>query len=531
MSIYPLRVSTLSLKLPSREWVGVLAITLLALGFNLLTYDLFPTVWCDDVSFSEPAFNFALYGSYTTTVWQFQPLNTFPVVNCPLYPMLLAGWLWVFGADLFSVRALNYVLISVAGLLFWQMLLRFKLVHSARWRMALMAAFYSGFGISFAYRCSRPDPLGIVLTLVLVLLFSVRCPRARSWGLFGVAAVLPWASLTSGLYAGLACFCSVIVMRRPGFNQAIALWIGLVVGVVSVFVFFQSKGILQYFVTGASHVVGNHYVVPGQATILTKVLSVLNGTWPEYPRDYSLVILMAGTLLLAVLKWDRLKTGVNWRLVGCSTLILCVTPIFFNFVGNYSFFYAYTLFIPALLIFASIAGISALSPSNPMLDKLASAVAVMAIVLSSIVGLPLRLGLVWYFTNVSPQTSLQENVNSCINKNDVVYTEESAFFYVKPTAKVVYTRWSSMDFQKTRVPGRTFTQSEKNSLTKLVIQPGQADTFTKFFGGEWEAMAVPFGDSTRWDRVENIPWIKEMLGNYLEQGHTYRRQLQIFRRK
>ena len=140
MPVSPPRISIPFLQPFRREWILVLAVTLLTLGFNLLTFDLFPTVWSDDVSFSEPAFNFALHGTYTTTVWQFQPPNTFPVVNCPLYPMVLAGWLWIFGADLFAVRLLNDVLISVAGLLFWQMLIRFKLVGSAGWRIALTAA-------------------------------------------------------------------------------------------------------------------------------------------------------------------------------------------------------------------------------------------------------------------------------------------------------------------------------------------------------------------------------------------------------
>lgn len=531
MSISPLRVPTPSLRLPGGEWIGVLAITLLALGFNLLTFDLYPTVWCDDVSFSEPAFNFVLHGSYTSTVWQFQPLNTFPVVNCPLYPMLLAGWLWVFGADLFAVRALNDVLISVAGLLFWQMLLRFKLVHSARWRMALTAAFFLGFGISFAYRCSRPDPLGIVLTLALALLFTVKSPRARNCGLFAVALVLPWASLTSGLYAGLACFCSVLMMRRPEFKQAVVVWIGLMLGVASVFGFFYSKGILGYFIAGASQVVGNHYVVHGQATTLTKILSVLHGTWPAYLHDYSTVILMAGTIIVLGLKWLEAKAAANWRLVGCCALLILATPPLFNFVGNYSFFYSYTLFIPALIILANIAECSSQSRGKPGLHTLSTAVAVITLAAAALIGLPLRLAVVSYFTNVPPQATSQRDVNSNINAGDVVFTDESAFFLVKTAANVVYTRWSSMDFVQTRVHCRTFTQAEKDSVTKLLVHPDQADSFTKFFGGEWESMTGPIGDSTRWERVENIPWISGKLKAYLGQEHSRRREVQIFRRK
>lgn len=514
-----------------REWIIVLAITLLTLGFNLLTFDLFPTIWSDDVSFSEPAFNFALHGSYTTTVWQFQPLNTFPVVNCPLYPMILAGWLWLLGADLLTVRLLNDVLISVAGLLFWQILLKFGLVRSVGWRIALIAAFSLGTGISFAYRCSRPDPLGIVLTLVLALTFTIKSNRTRNCSLFAVAVILPWVSLTSGLFAGLACFFSVLIMRQPKFSHAMVVWTGLILGVVSVFGFFYSKGILQYFVAGASQAVGNHYVVPGQATKMTKILSVLHDTWPEYLQDHSTDILLVGTFLLLGLKWIEVKTAANWRLIGCCALLIVVPPPLFNFVGNYSFFYSYTLFIPALIIFANIAECPSLSESKPIQHRLGNAVAVATFITAALLGLPLRLAMVAYFTDVTPQPIAQRSVNSKIHADDVVFSDESGFFLAKSVAKVVYTRWSSMDFAQTRVASRTFTPAEKASVTKLLVQPDQVDSFTKFFGGEWEAMAGPFGDSTRWERLENIPWIKGKLKNYFDQGHSRRRQLQIFRRQ
>ena len=514
-----------------REWILVIGLTLLTLAFNLLTFDMFPTVWSDDVSFSEPAFNFALHGSYTTTVWQFQPPNTFPVVNCPLYPMILAGCLWLFGSDLFAVRLVNDVLISVAGLLFWQMLLRFNLVRSVGWRIALIAAFYLGTGISFAYRCSRPDPLGIVLTLVLALIFTIKSPRTRNCGLFAVAMILPWASLTSGLFAGLACFCGVLVMRHPKFSQAMVVWIGLILGVVSVFGFFYSKGILRYFIAGASQVVGNHYVVPGKATKLTKILSVLHDTWPEYLQDHSTVILMLGTFLLLALKWPGLKAAANWRLIGCCALLIVIPPPLFNFVGNYSFFYSYTLFIPALIIFANIAECNSPTDGKPFLHGLSNAVAVGTFMTAALIGLPLRLAMVSYFTDVTPQPIAQRSVTSKIHADDVVFSDESGFFLAKSVAKVVYTRWSSMDFVQTRVASRTFTSAEKASVTKLLVQPDQVDSFTKFFGGEWEAMAGPFGDSTHWERVDRIPWINGKLKNYLDQGHSRRRELQVFRRK
>jgi hypothetical protein len=519
-----------STRIPAREWMVVIAWLVLLFGFDLLTSGRYPTVWCDEVSFSEPAFNYLLHDSYTTTVWQFQPLNTFPAVNCPLYTFLMTGWLWVFGTHLLAVRAFNYFLMGVACLLFWQVLCRFNLVRSARWRLALVTALHLGYGISFSYRCSRPDTLGMVLTLALALLFTVQSFRLRNFGLFMVATVLPWVSFSSGLYAGFACFCCVITIRRPSFLQAMVVWVGLLLGVASVCGFLYSKGVLQAFVTGASHVVGNHYEVAGKATLLDRILHLLNTTWPNFLLEYSTTMLLMGILILAFLRWKELKVHADRRIIACSALTFASTPFAFNFIGYYAFYYSYTIFIPALILFASVA----LGPPSPNAESIAGRLTqiIAAAILTGtiLVGLPMKLALSSYFARITPNTEIQRRIVSCINPDDVVYTADACFFDVKPLAKVVYARCSFMDFVGTRVPGRRLTQSEKDNVTKLVVRADTAAFFTDYFGGPWEAVTEPFGDTTRWDRVENLPWLQNKMRAYLDQPQTWRYQLQVFQR-
>jgi hypothetical protein len=519
-----------SSRISAREWIVVVAWLILLFGFDLLTSGIYPTVWCDEVSFSEPAFNYLLHGTYTTTVWQFQPLNTFPAVNCPLYSLMITGWLWVFGTDLLAVRAFNYFLMGVACLLFWQLLSRFNLVRSAGWRLALVTALHLGYGISFSYRCSRPDTLGLVLTLALALLFTVQSFRLRNLGLFIIAIVLPWVSFSSGLYAGLACFCCVITLRRPSFLQATVVWVGLLLGVASVCGFLYSKGILQAFVTGASHVVGKHYDVAGKPTLLDKILHVLNASWPSYLLEYSTLMLLMGTLFLAILRWDDLKARADRRVIACSALTLFTTPLVFNFVGAYAFYYSYTIFIPALILFATVALCPPGPTPKPNARRLNLAIAAATLTATILVGLPLKLALSSYFATIAPRAEIQRRIVSCINPDDVVYTADACFFDVKPLAKVVYARCSFMDFVGTRVPGRRLTQSEKDNVTKLVVRADQAAFFTDYFGGPWEAVTPPFGDSTRWDRVESLPWLQSKMRTFLDQPQTWRYPLQVFQR-
>jgi len=420
---------------------------------------------------------------------------------------------------------------GVASLLFWLLLRRLNLVQSARWRIAVVTVFHLGYGISFAYRCSRPDTLGLVLTIALGLLFTCKRCRLRNFSLFAVATTLPWVSLNGGLYAGLACFCCWLVLRQPKFLEATVVWIGLIVGVLSLGLFLSANGALQSFIAGASHVMGKHYAVAGQVNILTRLWHVFDATWSNYLLEYSTAVLLVGTLLLLLLRWRDLRSGGNWRVISCSALLLFSTPLLFNFVGHYAFYYSYTIFTPALILFASVALSASSLQGKPLAKKLITSVTVLTLTGAALVGLPMRLVATSYFTNVTPRSDIRQRVDSCISDTEVVYTDDTAFFEVKPFAKVVYARWSSMDFIETRVAGRRLTQAEKDSVTKLVIRADKADFFTNYFGGNWEAVTEPFGDTTDWDRVNHFPLIHSKLKSYLDQPQTWRYQLQIFKRK
>src|SRR5438876_7054592 len=101
---------------PTRaERLGLAAMLILFLGLNLASYNCYPEVWCDEVWFSEPAINLVKHGSFTTSVWQGQPANTFPAVNCPLYTMSLVPWLALTGTSVLSVRSFNYALLSAGA--------------------------------------------------------------------------------------------------------------------------------------------------------------------------------------------------------------------------------------------------------------------------------------------------------------------------------------------------------------------------------------------------------------------------------
>ena len=147
---------------PSRqEWAWVLLLLGGLLGFNLASYNYYPAVWCDEVSFAEPAVNLLNYGSYTTMVWQFQPPDTFPSLNCPLYGLSLVPWLALTGTSLLSVRSFNITLMAVAAFLIWRASWRFGLVRWPVARIALIPVLHLArspiIGKRFAHHATQPQ--------------------------------------------------------------------------------------------------------------------------------------------------------------------------------------------------------------------------------------------------------------------------------------------------------------------------------------------------------------------------------------
>lgn len=71
--------------------------------------------WIDEVMFLDTSYNAAVHGVWETTAWYRvagqHPFSTYP----PLYQMLSALWMRLFGCSLVAVRSLNLLLTFVLG--------------------------------------------------------------------------------------------------------------------------------------------------------------------------------------------------------------------------------------------------------------------------------------------------------------------------------------------------------------------------------------------------------------------------------
>src|SRR4051812_18918116 len=201
---------TTRIKPSSAEWLAVLSLICGMFILNICTYRLYAAVWADDVLWSEPAINLARTGHFTTSVWYLQPAGTFWAAQSPLYPLTLSLWVRLAGSSLLAVRSFNLFLVTIAAFLVWTTAWRFRLVLKPIGRLGVVALTFLGYGLSFSYRCSRPDIAGMICLLGLALAFSERSRSRRILFLLGCSALAPWVGVQVALYAVCACFLAKI---------------------------------------------------------------------------------------------------------------------------------------------------------------------------------------------------------------------------------------------------------------------------------------------------------------------------------
>jgi hypothetical protein len=571
---------------PAREWLCVLLLLTGFLGFNLATYNLYPQVWCDEVWFSEPAVNAVNEGVFHSRTFKFQPPNTFPTINCPLYLMAQVPWLRVFGTSVLAIRSFNYSLMALSAFLVWMASWRFGLVKSGSMRLLLLVLLHLGYGMSFAYRCSRPDILGMVCLLLLLLAFAFRrdssadatsassedagradeasahlspAGRARDWCILALSAVSVWIGLQVGFFIGFACLAAAVLLYIPrwescrahppksdnlllklalessrgfGMHELVVVSLGLALGVFSMLVFLAWKGALANFLPQIVGMMGKRYAHATQISIGVKFQRVVRDVLISYIDDFSTDALLIGLAVLLLLGWKQLSQRARSLSLFCLALVFGA-PLLFDILGHWAFYYSYMRFVPAsLALFAVVCELAGAeharsTPRTPLLKP----VCVGTVLAAMGVGLPMRLALSLTCTHLASREELLQMIRSQIRSNDVVVSDQAPFFEVKQVAREVYApSYSAMLFGMHVAGGHEFSAEERRSISVLVLRPERAELWTNYFGGRWQAVSRPFGDTQDFSRLSRLPVIGSRLAHYAAQPQTERYQVQILRR-
>lgn len=241
--------------------------------------------WIDEVMMLDTSYNAAFHGRWETTAWyrvagQY-PFSTYP----PLYQMLAAAWMWLFGGTLVAVRSLNLLVTFVLGGVCLLLIKRRGLPLSPCSVALFTVMFWSSSEVSWMYRNGRPDMLCALLVVFTVLAID-HCLRTRF--LHGRLAVIATTALLlcSGIEA-VAFLCALwlfsFIVRRGRCKEHILLLVllltGISLGALSVSLFMMVHGRLVAFVSS---------IVQYSATLSGIALAVLPWAGDMFSLDTTL---------------------------------------------------------------------------------------------------------------------------------------------------------------------------------------------------------------------------------------------------
>ena len=493
---------------------------------NFITLGLYPVVWADDILWTEPAINLIRTGHFTTSVFQMQPADTFWAAQSPLYPLVLSLWLRVTGFSLVAIKSFNLLLVLAAAFLAWMAAWKFRLVNRPWARMAIVPLIWMGYGMSFAYRSSRPDMAGLISLLALWLAFASRSRWRPGW-IFLAAAMTSWVGVQVALYASWACLLAKWLFGEVKWRDVFLTGAGIVCGAVSLLLFYQYHGAVQYFFASLTQAANEHTTWGAAPNYLGSIPRRLKGIWNSYYMDFSVLPLLAGLAVLRGLARGGFSPGVA-RGIKYLLAVFITIPILFNFTGHFAFYYAYMLYVPIVLAFA--AAYADVAWRTGLQAQLARWIFPAGLMAAMLIGLPLRLFLSTTFCEVVPRAEYLREIEKHVRAEDVVFCDYPAFFEAKQAVQRVYSPMYARYFVNLSPRGHEFSEVEKQGLTVLIVRPERIDDLSRYFGGSWTPVSAPFGDSLNGAAIAKVPVIGARLQNHFAAPQMSRYQLQVFRR-
>lgn len=471
------------------EFALVAALAAAFLAVCLATCSRFPIVWVDEVYFTEPAVNANLGLGFTSYANAVQPHGRYWAGNTPLYSMLLAGWLKVFGIGLVQVRSFGYMLAALAVVVLWWAAVRLALIGSARMRLAFVLTLLLAYGPGVCYRGARYDTLSILLASLTLLAASVRPARWRLAALTALGALFTLTQLALVVCAAEVGLLLLVFYRGKHFREVAAVAIGTIGGGALLYALFQAHGVWPDFVTFLRH----------QKEIKE------GGT----PKDPSFPLVFAAACCIAADRYRRgAFRGTSVLAFGLAAGIL--VPAGQLALGWYPTYYTWMAILPlAAGIFAE------WSRAGNELSIAARTMAALALAGSCLVGMPFQVASALQFWNARDYLRVVSIVRGNVGGDDWVYCDPAAYYAVKTTAGSVFlTCYDKAD--------RLFTPEEKRRISIMVIPPWQLEQQRARVGGQWLPVGEPIRPPDRGLWPFRRRFGDKLVANY---------ELQLYRRR
>lgn len=116
--------------------------------------------WCDELTFADSAFNFLQTGEWESNVWY--------CVYSPLFPLVTAGMMKVFGTSHFVASASCILFALISSCVLVDVLRRRRWIETPLSAWTLVVLFWCGYSSSWIWGDGRPDAATMLFSIVLI---------------------------------------------------------------------------------------------------------------------------------------------------------------------------------------------------------------------------------------------------------------------------------------------------------------------------------------------------------------------------
>lgn len=228
----------------------LVSVVLLFVGLTFFTGSRWPMAWHDEFCFIDPAVNLArenLLVSETVACGSKPSATRLWVVQPPLYPILLAGWMRLFGLSLTGLRSFSYVTSALAILATAWSARRSKALTSDSAAALVAAVLFSGFGLAFSCRSARYDALAMLQCSLVFLATTIPDSRVRWPTLFAVGLSVPWAGMQTPPALAAGFLVAWLIHGRRYFWDGAATGVGIGVGFIALLSWYHWHGVVDDF--------------------------------------------------------------------------------------------------------------------------------------------------------------------------------------------------------------------------------------------------------------------------------------------
>ncbi len=461
------------------ETIFVPGLIILFFLVNLVTITWHPSVWIDEVSYTDPAMNFVLGKGFTSTAWAGQGSTEFWASNAPLHQYLLIPWLKIFGTSQTAARSVNLFYFSISSILLWKWSRNFNIVSTSFGRILLIILFWSGYMISYIYRDGRPDC--ITLLLAVCILYSVFIPDNKRRKLYicltGILSPVAGVQLPPYIVIVMAIGFFFVKDRLALFRIGFLYIASVLAGLVLLMFFLYLNGSLYTFLT---QTFASGFTITGDMAQMAVYkdsrttgrisarMSDLLHFYKLYREDISAFILLVFNTIAVLFTNKNMRSGKYLRY---TLLISFIIPPAMLVLGRYPFYYSWMGYL--IIIITSVLIIENAG------NKLISSTGVLACVISILIGFPLRL-----FDAAQKKDTEQKNIYAFIAQkislSDTLLGENMVYYAAK--------RYAGKYYSPAYSGGRglpLFPAEEKKSVNTLIVSPDNYKKIIAKVGGEW----------------------------------------------